>query len=295
MLGYVALYGVFLSRNPFALVMLALGSLAAWIIQRSNRKADEEIFSLATYKATDARPSVRAIDLLRDETIRLWVLVWRASSEAFLKNKVLPENSEVRTRRVILDTLASLNLRDSLSSEELDLHLLPDGDWNNESISTVICRRAELEALQYACGAITLLSPIEDFDRLPRMDFGPLSELAQRSAWKPRETYDIRREREMAASFYVRCLAEQEHRGIRAVFENEEGKMILDEARANAGSENTDLLIGTEIVSEVGDDRLRLATGQAWLRLTALGHALSILEGTSEANSGVAPCQSCTA
>ena len=277
-LAYVASYSVFLVKNPFAVGMLGLGSTAAWMIRRSHKKADETTFRLATYRVVDTKPADSAVDALRTETIRLWLLIWRASSEAFLKNKVLPEYTEVRTRRAILDLLHAMNLRQALPAEELTLHLTQDGGWANESVSKILFRRVELEAFQYSCGAINQLSPIEDLHRFPHMNIEPLVNCIDHSMWIARETYDIRRESEMAAMFYLRCVAEQERRNLISRNSEEQVQRILDEASAHAGSNDSDLLIGTEIVSETDDENLNLATIQSQMRFFGLRHALFLLE-----------------
>ena len=179
-------------------------------------------------------------------------------------------------------------LRGELSSEELKLHLAPDGEWSKESILNNIFRVAELEALQYACGAINILSPIEDFDRIPQFDTERIRVATKDIEWQPRETFEIRRERDMAAAYYLRCLGEQVRRGIVRQSLDEEGRKVLEEVTANAGNHNSDLLIGTQIISDVENDRLSLATGQAYSRFSALQHALSVLETAPEtpSNSG---------
>ncbi|HEX4578193.1 MAG TPA: hypothetical protein VH117_12630 [Edaphobacter sp.] len=179
---------------------------------------------------------------------------------------------------MILDKLEALGLRGELTDKERDLHLLPDGGWSMESVLENIFRAAELEALQYACGAINMLSPIEDFDRIQRVEIERIRNVTKDIAWYPRESFDIRRERDMAAVFYLRCLGEQVQRGIVQKNLDEEESKILSEATTNAGDHNTDLLIGTKIISEVENDKLNLAAGQSYLRFKTLQYALSALE-----------------
>ena len=258
--------------------MLALGFFVAWRIRKSHARDDETLISLSNYEPISTAPTVSAILTLRSETMRLWLLVWRASSESSLSRGTIPAGKEILTRRVVLDKLEYLDLRRELTDKERDLHLLPDGGWSPESVLENIFRAAELEALQYACGAINRLSPIEDFDRIQPADIEQIRNTDKNVEWHPRETFDIRRESEMAAAFYLRCLGEQIKRGIVQKDLEEEESKILREATAHAGDHNADLLIGTKIISEVEDHRLNLAAGQSYLRFTALQRALSIIE-----------------
>lgn len=278
MIVYCAYYGFLLFKNPFSLVMLGLGLFVAWRIRKSHEKDDETLIRLSNYDPVITAPAESAIVTLRSETMRLWLLVWRASSESFLGGQTIPEGKEVLTRRVILDKLEALDLRWELTDKERDLHLLPDGEWSTESVLENIFRAAELEALQYACGVINTLSPIEDFDRIQPIEIERIRSATKDTLWYPRETFDIRRERDMAAVFYLRCLGEQVQRGIVEKNLDEEESRILSEATTNAGDHNADLLIGTKIISEVENDKLNLAAGQSYLRFKTLQHALSLLE-----------------
>jgi hypothetical protein len=278
MIGYFLYYGFLLFKSPLSLVMLGLGLFVAWRIQKSHEKDDDTVIRLSNYGPVNIAPNESAVQILRSETIRLWLLIWRASSEQFLGGNALPEGKEVLTRRVILDKLEMFDLRVDLTDKERDLHLLPDGAWMPESIIESLFRVAELEALQYACGAIRMLSPIEDFDRIQRIEIESIRSAAKDIAWQPHDTFDIRRERDMAAVFYLRCLGEQVQRGVVNNNLDEADSKILDEATIGAGNHNTDLLIGTKIVREIETDKLNLAAGQSYLRFKALQHALSTLE-----------------
>src|SRR6202034_1691096 len=57
------------------------------------------------------------------------VMTDRAGSEAFLKNKALPEGVEVVSRRIHLDLLKSRGLWDKLSSSDRRAMMMPDGHW----------------------------------------------------------------------------------------------------------------------------------------------------------------------
>ncbi len=277
MIGYCLYYGFLLFKSPLSIVMLGLGLLVTWRIRKSHAKDDETLIRLSNYEPVNAAPAESATLTLRLETMRLWLLVWRASSENLLGRQTVPNGKEILTRRVVLDKLEALDLRDELTEKERDLHLLPDGGWSTESIAENLFRVAELEALQYASGAIRMLSPIEDFDRIQRIEIESIRNATKDISWQPRETFDIRRERDMAAIFYLRCLGEQVQRGIVQKNLDEEQNRILNEATTNAGNHNKDFLIGTKIVSEVESDKFKL---RCWAILPAIQDATTCLIGT---------------
>jgi hypothetical protein len=147
---------------------------------------------------------------------------------------------------------------------------------------------SELEALQYCCGVSSALSPIENFDRIARIDTEGIRLVTKATKWQPKATFEIRHESELTAIFYLRCIAEQVKRGIVGGPLDEEHQQVLQEASAKAGDHNADLLIGIKIISEIESDKLNIAAGQSYLRFSALRHALSVLEADPEA-SGVQP------
>jgi hypothetical protein len=284
-IAYCAYYGILLFRNPVSFVMLGLGGIVAWRIRQSHDNDEKSLLRLNTYEVVPVDPSEAAIAALRSETLRLWLLLWRASSELFLSEKSLPQGVEVTTRRAVLDKLAELDLRPQISGEELHLHLLPDGEWDKEAILKHVFRISELEALQYCCGVISVLSPIENFDRIARVDGDGIRLVTKATNWQPKATFEVRHESEITAVFYLRCVGEQVNRGIVQRPLDEELRHALQEASSKAGDHNADHLIGTKIISEIESDKLNIAVGQSYMRFSALRHALSTFQGDREASS----------
>lgn len=281
-IAYCAFEGFLLFRNPFALVALCLGCIVAWRIRKSHEKDEQALIRLSDHPRVNIEVSDSAILALRSETLRLWLLLWRASSELFLTTKTLPEGAEVMTRRAVLDKLNELGLRTELTRDELELHLMPDSGWAIQAALENLFRVAELEALQYSCGAIGALSPIEDFGKMAKIDTDGIRTMTITAKWAPRELFDIRHEKEMAALFYLRCFGEQMRRGVEHGPLDEEQRNVIEHATANAGDHNSDQLIGTQIISDVDTETLNIATGQAYLRFKGLQRALSMLETRSE-------------
>ena len=108
-----------LSLVGFTFVLIFIVSKVG---QRRERRAQER-----------ASPSV-APDLKRllfREACLLGILLERFASETYFE-KEIPPNIVITTRRVLLDRLSELGLREDLEPALLDLLLAPDGHWTPE-------------------------------------------------------------------------------------------------------------------------------------------------------------------
>ncbi len=208
--------------------------------------------------------------------------MWRAGGENELRNRSVPAGKEVVTRRVVLDQLAELGLRNELDEQELDLHLLPDGAWSVDQISSVIMRCAELQALKYCVGIDRHLGPLEDLQALPTSDVAWLGKLQSASSSLAPVTYDIRKERDEAAAYFLRCLAEKRRRGLYQVDLDEELIELLDSASVHAADESHDLLLGTQTVANASQRSLAMATEQSHFRFETLSNVLTELEAPAK-------------
>jgi hypothetical protein len=77
------------------------------------------------------------------------VLLARAGSEGFLKEKVLPEGFEVNSRRVHLETLKSAGLWDRIAREDREAMMMPDGHWEWARINQVALALEPLRLLRW--------------------------------------------------------------------------------------------------------------------------------------------------
>lgn len=237
MVSYVVFYGYYLLKNPVSLAILCLAIFVSWRIRTSYKKDDELLISFSSYVPINAKPPQSAVMTLHVRTLRLWLLIWRASSESFLHKGHVPEGKEVLTRRVILDKLNELNLLDNLTESERDLHFLPDSAWPLDDIATTLIRRSELEALQYATGAVSSLVPNEDFNRIQTLSIDQIQTVTSDTIWQTQETFDIRNERDVAAAFYLRCLGEKVRRGTFKTNLDQSERELLEGAAERAGDE----------------------------------------------------------
>ena len=138
--------------------------------------------------------------------LRLWLLLWRASSEQFLNEKSLPEGARVLTRRAVLDKLDGLGLRGGeLTKEELSLHLLARRRMEQG------VHRQEHPACGRARGAAILLW--RNRCTFAYRGFLPPSQVEPREPRRCNERHSLpaqrniryRRERDIAAAYYLRC------------------------------------------------------------------------------------------
>ncbi len=102
----------------FLLIFILVGILQ----RRLERRAQD--------RDNPAVPATTKLAIYREACL-LAILLERLSSEIGME-KELPEDIEVITRRVLLDRLAELNLRDNLEPELRDILLAPDGHWPQE-------------------------------------------------------------------------------------------------------------------------------------------------------------------
>lgn len=277
MIAYVCYYGFFFFTKPFSFVLLLLGSFFAWRIRSSHQKDDEAFLKLSNHEPPEIKPSVAIIKELGDKTLRLWLLLWRASSEKHLKRYEIPAGREVVTRRIILDKLTALDLKIQLAPEELNLHLLPDGAWTIEDIGSQALRIPELQALQYVCGIHEVIFLIEDLNVFSDVDVTFIEKLETQPTFYLQNISDIRLERDISATFYLRCLKEQVQRGLATYRPDDETQEVLNSI-SNTGKQSSDHLLGTKIVSEVTDEELIFSSQQIYTRYKALKNALSMLE-----------------
>ena len=265
-------------KSPLSLVLLLLALLVGAAIRHSHRREDQARFTLSHYPNVESTIPRETFQAIGSRTLRLAFLIWRALSESNLHRIPTPPGKEVATRRVILSKLTELDLRNSLAEEELDLHLLPDGSWSSEQISSVLVRSAELQALRYCTGLDKHMEPIEDLNILPRIDVQSLTQLTPDSTWHFRPTYDIRKERDEAAAYFLRCLAEKRRRGLYQGSLTEDEQHLFEMASLHAGDENHDLLLGTDTVAEASEASLEMATAQSHIRFKTLNDILAELE-----------------
>ena len=184
------------------------------------------------------------------ETCLLATLLERLGSEVGME-KELPPNITVITRRVLLDRLAQLKLRDDLDPWLLDILLAADGHWPAELKARAMPAWECFAALRWVIGlgelrGLTLNPKYSLSDARSVIDVKKPQKLNVLPAW------DIRPARDAADLFFSRCWTELTARRELKNFSGEDISKAL-EAREIIQSEGYtgDYLVGAMTVGEL--------------------------------------------
>ena len=208
------------------------------------------------------------------------VMVDRAGSEGFLKQKVLPEGFEVTARRIYLDLLKKHDLWDRMSRLDREAMMMPDGHWAIRQINVAALSIEPLRLLRWIL-RIDFYLPL--VGQQLRGDFRQSHDLVR----APQKVFDgtelgavpmIETARDSARHYYVRCLAEEITRGYRTLPEDHSTDWAHEITQALAGKQHDDLVLGDKLVSETERDQLEWATLLSWNRLQYLNWTLAILQ-----------------
>ena len=221
------------------------------------------------------------------------VITDRAGSEAFLKDKVLPEGVEVVSRRIHLDLLKSLGLWDKMSSGDRQAMMMPDGHWEWPLINQTYLALEPLRLLRWIL-RIDFYLPV--IGQQLRIDARLANELV-RAPGKVKEgdglisQQQVEIGRDAARQYLVRCIAEEITRGYRQVDEGEDTQWATDYTAALSGNQHEDLVLGGKLVSEATEEELRWAVTLSRSRMNFLNWALETMNNPviPELTSEVAP------
>jgi hypothetical protein len=208
------------------------------------------------------------------------VLVDRAGSERFLKEKTLPEDIEITSRRIHLALLRKYALWDRMASADRDAVMMPDGHWDLERIHRVTTGIEPLRLLRWILRL--------DF-RLPSIgqqlhgDFSIAHEIVHDpelvfSGHELADADTIREGCDDANYYRIRCYAESVSRGYQAAENERTAEWAKTLSAQLKGKQDEDLLLDDELVSEVDRDKLSWATALAVIRAQFLANALNVVE-----------------
>jgi hypothetical protein len=215
-----------------------------------------------------------------DLALLLAILLDRAGSETYLRDKVLPQGVEVVSRRMHIDLLKSRDLWDSLTPPDREAIMMPDGAWTHQHINIVVNRCFE---------PFRLLRWVLRYDfHLPvvgkqlRFDYHSANELVRNPAKliAPGDQITIQSEletaRDAARQFLLRCYAEEVARGYTIPEKEETTQWANSVSSSMSGKQSVDFLLDENLVSEATRDQLEWATHLSRLRLHFLNWILSI-------------------
>jgi len=213
-------------------------------------------------------------------TIFYAVMVDRAGTERFLKEKILPEGAEVVARRIYLDLLKREGLWDRMSRADRETMMMPEGHWDWRRINAI---SVGIEPLRLLRWILRLDFYLPHIGHQLRGDFRQAHELVS----TPRIVYAgeemataemLETGLDAARNYYVRCLAEEITRGYRTVDEEESADWAHELTSALAGKQHDDLVLGDKLVSEVAREELEWATLLAFKRFQFLNWALRMMK-----------------
>lgn len=208
------------------------------------------------------------------------VLMDRAGSERYLKEKQLPDSTETVSRRIHLELLRRFGVWDRISLPDRDVIAMPDGSWEMERIHKLTTAVEPLRLLRWILRV--------DF-RLPAVGnqlFGDFS-IAHEIVVDPRKVVDgsamveadvAREGRDLANQYSSRCIAEMIDRGYQAAPNEQTARWAQQLCAALQGKQDEDLLLGDKLVSEADRDLLSWAATLATIRAGFLNEAIAILE-----------------
>jgi hypothetical protein len=215
---------------------------------------------------------------LHREACLLATLLERLGSEIGME-KELPENIEVITRRVLLDRLAELNLRDDLEPALRDILLTPDGHWPQELKNRAYPAWECFSALRWILG-LGDLAGLTANPNYKLADAHAMCAVKDPQNLSVRPAWDIRPARDSAYMFFYRCWSELTARRLLNGPSDEDVQRALN-ARESIQAEGytKDYLIGSKTVPEWPDALLWQAAMRANHRMRALSLLVDITSG----------------
>jgi hypothetical protein len=212
------------------------------------------------------------------EACLLAALLERLSSEVAME-KELPEGFTVTTRRVLLDRLADLKLRQTLEPWLLDILLAPDGHWPGYLKTGAMPAWECLAVLRWALG----IAELRDLTVDPKYDWTDASGLFEVKEPKNLNLvrpWKIRFKLEATEVFFSRCWSEIVARGEVADLPQEDVEKASREREAIRSEGYTaDFLIGASTISELPSPLLWFIARRAYNRCSTLSLMVPITTG----------------
>lgn len=215
---------------------------------------------------------------LHREACLLAILLERLGSEIGMEKEIPPE-IEVITRRVQLELLNTLHLRDNLDPFLLDVLLAPDGHWPQELKSRAHNAWECLAVLRWALG----LGELRPLTSDPKYGYDcSQSVLAVKNSSKLNvlAAWDIRPARNETDIFFSRCWSELiARREISETSDQDVAQALEKRSRIEAEGYAADYLIGSQTIPELPSPFLWVAVIRAYNRWQMLSVLIEITSG----------------
>jgi hypothetical protein len=208
------------------------------------------------------------------------VMLDRAGSEMFLKEKVLPEGFEVTSRRTHLDLLKKHGLWEAMAQRDRDAVMMADGHWEWWQINHVSLAIEQLRLVRWILRKDFYLPLI---GQQLRADYGVAHGfvLAPEKVLNGKGLVEIASMRdgaEAADHYFLRCWAEGISRGYFEANGDEAVEWANSVSERLRGKQHEDVVLGGKLVSEVSEQELRWATSLAERRRLFLRWAMQVME-----------------
>jgi len=221
--------------------------------------------------------------LLREACV-LAIVLERLASESYLE-KEIPPNVTIVTRRILLDRLTAMGLRDGLEPWLLDLLLAPDGHWTAEQKQRAMAALECFEVLRWILGLSELRSLTAD-PKYSVADARSLIDVKEPEKLLVLASWDIRPARDGAARFFHRCWAELvARREISTAAEPDVERALAVRAQIEEAGYTGDYLIGARTIPELDTQLLFFVTRRAYTRWQFLSLLVDILAGDAPVGS----------
>ena len=289
-IGLLLLVGVVAIAYVFALI--GTGSIffapfvipLLWWIRRGAKKEFEPLRIAPPAPAIEAKDEetdrAELHGYFADLALVYAVLVDRAGSERFLKEKELPPGVEVTSRRTHTEALRSAGVWDRMIRHDREAIMMANGAWDWDRINRCAMGIEPLRLLRWILRI--------DF-RLPTIgqqlwgDFGIAHEIVvdPQRLRRGRELIDaetVRASGSDAQSTLMRCIAEAISRGYQDADDEQTAEWAKRVSEKLSGNQNEDFLLGTNLVSEATREQLGWATALANIRTEFLSMVAEQLE-----------------
>lgn len=260
--------GTIFAIVPWIALSLVIGLVVRWRQNAEQRAVD---------RASPAVSPEMKRELFREACL-LAILLERLGSESYMEKEIPPEVTIV-TRRVLLDRLAALGLRDNLEPWILDLLLAPDGHWTAEQKQRAIPAWECFSVFRWVLG----LGELRDLTADPKYSVAEarsLVDVKEPEKLMALPSWDARPARNAAGFFLNRCWAELVARGAVSTAEERDVESALAvRAEIEQKGYTGDYLIGARTISELETPLLFSVTRRAFTRWRFLSVLVDILAG----------------
>ncbi len=219
--------------------------------------------------------------LLREACV-LATMLERLGSESYLEKEIPPEVTIV-TRRVLLDRLTAIGLRDNLEPGLRDLLLAPDGHWTAEQKQRAMPALECFAVLRWVLG----LGELRNLTADPKYSVAEARSIFE--VKKPEKllvlaSWDVRPVRDGANRFLNRCWAELvARRAIDKAPEKDVERALEMRAEIQGAGYTGDYLVGARTVSELPTPFLFAVARRAYTRYQFLAVLVDVLSGEKPA------------